>query len=290
MVAEACATGRRVATVAVPAERPANEPLILQHSISPTLLSLGLAALVACATPCAAGSWSLGQETIRGEFPDGAFFFEKEARNTSRSVRIHGVLFPDASYTLKVIDNPDPPSGNLSDAMRSNHCIAGVNGGYFHPDFRPVGLVVSNGETLHGFERARLLTGVLGVDAGGPRLQRNSEFEHHEGLAHALQSGPFLVDQGEPVAGLNDVRPARRTVVATDGDGNWLLAVLSPVTLAAAAEILSSSEIFPGFPVRRALNLDGGSSSGLWVDTTPKPFYQREFNPVRNFIGIVPQG
>jgi len=40
----------------------------------------------------------------------------------------------------------------------------------------------------------------------------------------------------------------------------------------------------------RALNLDGGSSSGMWVAAPSKPFYLEEIKEVRNYLAIVPLG
>jgi exopolysaccharide biosynthesis protein len=60
------------------------------------------------------------------------------------------------------------------------------------------------------------------------------------------------------------------------------------VSLAEMAAILATPEIFSDAKIVRALNLDGGSSTALWVRGTP-PFYQREWKGVRNYLGIVPR-
>ena len=106
---------------------------------------------------------------------------------------------------------------------------------------------------------------------------------------YALQAGPFLVDRGKPVAGLNAGRSARRTVIVADAKGVRALVVLSPVTLAEAGQILVTPKLFGDLVVTRALNLDGGSSTALWVRTKAAPFYLREFKSVRNYVAIVPR-
>jgi hypothetical protein len=52
--------------------------------------------------------------------------------------------------------------------------------------------------------------------------------------------------------------------------------------------MLATRELIPGVNITRALNLDGGSSAGMWVAGNP-PFYLRELRDVRDFVGIVPR-
>jgi hypothetical protein len=127
------------------------------------------------------------------------------------------------------------------------------------------------------------------VTKGQPRIVRSSAYTPSKGDSDALQAGPFLVEKGAPIAGLQATKTARRTVIATDGKGHWALLTLSPVTLASAAELLASREVFPDFPVAQALNLDGGSSTAFWVGTEGRPFYAPEFGRVRNFLAILPR-
>jgi uncharacterized protein YigE (DUF2233 family) len=83
-------------------------------------------------------------------------------------------------------------------------------------------------------------------------------------LQQALQSFPMLVfPGGAPAALENDGQRARRTAVALDRAGRLLL-IVSPTsgfTLRGLAEWLSRSDL----DVDRALNLDGGSSTGLFL-------------------------
>ena len=88
---------------------------------------------------------------------------------------------------------------------------------------------------MHPFERAKLLSGVLAVRKGRIELVRSGQFKTGSDVQEALQAGPWLVEKGAPVAGLDDKRSARRTIVANDGKGQWALIATSPVTLADAA-------------------------------------------------------
>jgi hypothetical protein len=213
---------------------------------------------------------------------------ERKTVSNGRSVELHLVFFNAKKCTFKVIDNPRQES-DLSSAMQAAGCIAGVNGNYFHPDRTPLGLVISDGATIHPTERARLLSGILSVGDARIALQRFAEFKPGEKLRQALQCGPFLIDHGKPVPGLNATAVATRTAVLGNGKDEWALLICEPVTLAEMAEILAARGIFPELKIDRALNLDGGSSTGMWVNAEPQPFYRREFKSVRNYLGIVPR-
>jgi exopolysaccharide biosynthesis protein len=89
------------------------------------------------------------------------------------------------------------------------------------------------------------------------------------------------------VAGLNATRPAERTVILAGKQGAFALMITDPVSLADLAQILTIPELFPGVKIERALNLDGGSSTALWVDADPEPFSKPEWKQVRNAVAIM---
>jgi len=211
-------------------------------------------------------------------------FYQKTVSDGSIA-ELRVVFFDSKKCGLKVIDNASGDD-DLAAAMERTGCLAGVNGNYFHPDRTPLGLVVSDGKTVHPQERAKLLSGMLTATRDRISLLRTAEFQPDPKITQALQAGPFLVDHGVPVTGLNDTRRAERTVVLSDGGGHCALLVCSsPVTLAGMARILSSQGVISEMHVVRALNLDGGSSTAFWVKEPP--FYRREFKTVRNFLGVV---
>ena len=149
--------------------------------------------------------------------------------------------------------------------------------------------MVADGRDIQPFAKAKLLAGVLAVRGTRLEIVRSSKFAKSSDLRQAVQCGPMLVEGDHPVAGLNGERSARRTVVATDGRGRWALIYLTSVTLADAARILALPGILGDWKLATALNLDGGSSSGLWAATLPEPVSLPEFGHVRNYIGIAPR-
>jgi uncharacterized protein YigE (DUF2233 family) len=195
-------------------------------------------------------------------------------------------LFSTKLAALQVIDNPSGED-NLAAVMRRENCLAGVNGGYFDPENKPVGLLISGGKMIAPFRKARLLSGVLVASTGRVQLLRTAEYSPKRKADEALQCGPFLVDRGQPVPGLDDTRAARRTFVFTSGPDRAAVGSCTLVTLAQLAKILATTGSAPDLKVQRALNLDGGSSSAFWFAGERAPFSISEQKTVRNFLGVV---
>ncbi len=209
------------------------------------------------------------------------------ASETGGDATIDVALFSTKSVNVRVIDNPG--RDNLVGVMRRVRGVAGVNGGYFDPQDVPVGLVIADGKLLAPFRKARLLSGVLIADKKRIDLVRSAEYSPRKNPTTALQCGPFLVDGGTAVAGLNSAKPARRTFVLTTGSDRAGIGSCSPVSLADLGEILATPRVLAELKVQRALNLDGGSSSAFWFAGKDGPFSIGEYKTVRNFVVIAPK-
>jgi exopolysaccharide biosynthesis protein len=207
----------------------------------------------------------------------------------SGRVTIDLAIFSTKSCTLRILQNEDGTS-TLAEAMERETCLAGVNGGYFDEKFAPIGLRIVNGQTIAPLQRARLITGVLAASSRGVQIVRAREFSRRPGVTAAVQCGPFLVDQTRPINGLNNSNVARRTFAATTNPGRALLGVCSSVSLAELSKILATTSFDEDLKIERALNLDGGSSTGFWfARENGGAFSISEKKAVRDFVGIVPK-
>ncbi len=253
---------------------------------------LGGAALsLVCAfafSPLARADWAVTslqrQPGAEGAIEYLHFSLGKTETGSEAEVRL--ALFSRKTATLRVIDQP-ASDRRLAEIMAEGKFLAGVNGGYFDPEGAPVGLLISGGKTIAPFRKARLLSGVLAAREGSVEIFRASEFPRRRAWRDAVQCGPFLIDRGKPVAGLNDTRSARRTFAFTTKDGRVALGSSTSVTLAGLGKILTA---LAPLQVTRALNLDGGSSSAFWCRTQEKTISISEYKLVRDFIAIVPSG
>lgn len=202
---------------------------------------------------------------------------------SGETAQLQLAVFDSARATLRVIDQPTDSRRSLAAEMSANECLAGVNGGYFDPEHAAVGLLVTGGRVVQAQQKAKLLSGVVSVINGRVQIQRASAFSMKRKPDEARQCGPFLVDGGKPIPGLNNTRAARRTFVVTLAGGRAAIGYCSSVTLAQLADALAAS----GLPVQRALNLDGGSSSAFWFAGDDGVFSIREGKTVRDFLALV---
>ena len=131
--------------------------------------------------------------------------FENSA--TGERVSMELALFSVKSCRLGVIDQPTEPRADLDEVMLREKCSAGVNGGYFDPDYRPIGLLVVDGKTIAPLQRARLLTGVLSALAGKSSNLAGRRILTQQKLDAAIECGPMIVDLGKPVRGLESTQP-----------------------------------------------------------------------------------
>ena len=212
----------------------------------------------------------------------------------SSSDKIRLYFFNDKDFSLKVLDEGSSQEkknyGSHGKAFESANCLAGINGGFFTKENAPLGLVIQNGKQLHVLETGSFtVSGVLYDTGTQIALKRSKSFkpDKKQTIKEAIQGGPFLVEQGKKIRGLDKEKEASRTFVATDGKGKWCIGVSSPLSLDAIASWLSTSNALGEFQVKDALNLDGGSSSLFWTKETGSML--SPLKPVRNYIGVAPR-
>ena len=253
------------------------------RKLSAVLLALSLA------IAAARGEWELIAGETHVSITGGVehrHLIVQEGENAGRAT-IDVALIAAKSAKLRVIDNPTG-SETLADAMRLGKCVAGVNGGYFDPNFKPIGLLISDGAIISPVTRARVLTGVLYSSDVGIDIVRLREFSRKQKPNAAVECGPFLIDLGNRIRGLDERRSARRTFAAVARGGNAALGVSSDLTLAQLSEALSKISLRDDFKIWRALNLDGGSSCAFWFARREgNGFSIPEEKTVRDFVAVV---
>jgi uncharacterized protein YigE (DUF2233 family) len=146
-----------------------------------------------------------------------------------------------------------------------------VNAGFFTAEHRNVGLLVREGR-IHGrpSDADEKFSGLFAVSEDGRaeiRALQEQPYVPGEPLWHAVESYPLLVGPASTVGFSPDAyldTPARRTVVAQDSDGRILFIVATEgnISLHEMAAFLIGSDL----NLEAALNLDGGRSTGLWLD------------------------
>jgi Phosphodiester glycosidase len=203
-------------------------------------------------------------------------------------VTVDLAVFPGRSTALRVLDNPEGQS--LAAVMKQQSWACGVNGGYFDTEFKPIGLRVADSTAFSPLKRARLISGILLQSDRGIDVVRVGEFSRTKKITAAIQAGPFLVEANKRIRGLNDSQSARRTFAGVATNDRAFLGLCSNVSLGRLADILATAPMVAESKIRRAMNLDGGSSSAFWFAREDgSAFSIAGRKSVRDFVGVVPR-
>lgn len=238
--------------------------------------------------PPSAETSSKGGQPLSG----GASLHEADISHQGRTISFQVVAFDSRQYDLKVIDQPEDYAGGgqITACMRQAGAVAGVNGGFFTPQFTPMGLMIADGKSTGAWQANKLLTGAVVAGGGKPQLLWNDEARSRQKAAQFLQAGPRLVDGGRAITGLERIKHTTRTFIATDGGTRWIFGLARGTSLGELADVLATTEIVPGLPIQRALNLDGGRSSALYYRTADNREHSDPgWSTVRNYLAIVPR-
>lgn len=208
------------------------------------------------ATPAPDTGWLAGRPGVEMRRID--------VQQDGKSAPLVIVRVDPAAVRLRVAYAPDEPRSLRSWFKQSNPILA-INGGFFTEEYRTTALLVSDGapigESYAGFG------GMLAVAPDGSvsiRPLRDESYDPAEPLDQALQSFPMLILPGNIPAEIEDNgERSRRSALALDQSGR-LLIIAAPSagwTLRGLAAWLSQSDL----AIDRALNLDGGSSTGMYL-------------------------
>jgi uncharacterized protein YigE (DUF2233 family) len=200
--------------------------------------------------------------------------------------------FTDITVDLKWVrlEVEPAPRGALLNKLATEEMLAVINGGYFEADFKPSGwLKDAGGELSPKADTSK--GGVFAVGKTGFYVGPFAGLTFNPELA--IQSHPLIVE-AEGVSGIHrdDGRRAARTVVCV-GEGQLRFILIAAPrgdgpTLFESATLLR--EPAPrGFGCSRALNLDGGPSSGVVFGPAVPAKSRLPVAPVAYAIAIHPR-
>ena len=179
-------------------------------------------------------------------------------------VEVEAVRVDLGGADIRVIDARRPGRARATvDVLRqeTEGAVAVVNGGFFDPSGKPLGLVLGDGR-----ERNRLrnvdwgVFWVAGTTAGVVHTQQWATAKP-PGVREALQSGPRLVVAGKALK--LKKQTARRTVVCVQKPQQVVLLATEAIDAGVLAEWLAREQSKGGLGCWHALNLDGGPSTQL---------------------------
>lgn len=209
----------------------------------------------------------------------------------ARTVSLNGtqftaVTFDRRDYFLKVVDQKNGPGSQFSSAQAAGSgSLAAINGGFFSPEGKPVGLVITGGETRGYFNsNSSIGTGIL--DGKNVTLSSRDSYRKSDEL---LQTGPRLVWADETLTGLSTTNDRPRSLMIWDGHNHFGLVYADSATLKGLSNNLKSQPL-KGFKINYAVNLDGGTSCDLWISgsvpgggLTRNSFFRKN---ARNYLAL----
>lgn len=180
--------------------------------------------------------------------------------------------------------------GQWREALKSKGkaAVLVINGGYFDENYQSTGYL-----RVGDLEFGKLstdgkngYTGMLLIDDAGPSLRYlpAQNFNAAESIEYGLQTFPTLVWNGQNKIEQDSGQTARRTVLAADERGQIYMVISELyISLHDLADWLIASEL----KIHSAINLDGGTSTGLAVETEDL-HYLTNSAPVPNVIYLLP--
>jgi len=173
---------------------------------------------------------------------------------------IHVVRFDPARWQQQIATPAlmGAKTSDIADFRTKLGGVAAINAGYFDPELRPLGLLVSAGKQLSRLRKVD--HGIFTVAAGKPGLQHARSYKAPADLGFAVECGPRLVVESRPLTFKPGV--ARRTAIGHDGEGrvHWIVSTTG-MALADLADFLVRPPARGGLGLHNALNLDGGKST-----------------------------
>jgi len=218
--------------------------------------------------------------------------------HTSRNgIILSLVSFDDRDFQLQVADQLNGPATHWRDAQSAGkalHGVATINGGFFTPEGKPLGLVITSGERRSTINTSSLGAGIYLSHAQGSQIVRRKTYTQSPKqwgeINQLLQTGPMLAENKKNISGLGNTNNRPRSFLAWDGHHHWAIGFANSCSLDALSRALAGKAP-AGFAIQTAVNLDGGRSSDLWVGSqvhngnkTHRSFLNK---PVRNFLVIV---
>lgn len=192
---------------------------------------------------------------------------------------------PDG-FDFRIEHRPEPQrikawSGEISGA----HMV--LNGFYFLEDYMPAGLLITDGQEVHKQEFDLDKTGIVRLAPDFDIIDTEIESFAEQGVLEAGQSYPFFFKQGRGSIKEDSGLLARRTFIGTDELGQVYVGLVwrDDVSLFELMNVLQEVDV-DWYDV---MNLDGGPSSGLAVETNGFGEIFDSAAPVPNVIVIQPK-
>lgn len=250
----------------------------MRHIISLSLILV--IALVASGSATAADKWTPLADGIGYK---KVVFDDPLPEKTIPPSKVHLFKIDPTKFRFEIITAANLGYKNI-DAMtmaKKSRALLVINGGFFTPEYAPLGLLMNNGNVLNKMKWTSWWH-IFQIKKQVPKVLPKQEFLPEADVEMAIEAGPRLLIDGRVPEKLKP-SIAQRTSIGVTDDSMIMIAVTDnyPTTLEKMAAVMKQAGC------TEALNLDGGSSTQIYAKIRGFELNVPGFNVVSNGIGVL---
>ncbi len=205
-------------------------------------------------------------------------FFESLPSNEEARLHVLSVELSEAKFTA--IDAKVSPL-RVGEMAKRNQGVFFINGTFFDPDKKPLGLLLDDDQVLNPLRKADW--GVFRVTDAGVEIVHTNEYQELPKTEFAIQCGPRVVIDGQ-VPRLKPQGARRRSGLCVRSPKVALVfASEGLLTTKAMGDFLASKQ---GLGCKDAMLLDGGPSTQAFLRTKSDPINVVGLYPVPNGVAV----
>jgi len=179
---------------------------------------------------------------------------------------LHAFRIDLQKFRLELAFANDQVSHNTSarELAQKNKALIAINGGFFTPDFKPIGLRINNGK-IHQQLKHTSWWGVFYIKNNQAHIVAKQQFHLNKKIDFAVQGGPRLLVNGN-IPKLKPGTDERTALCITKSHKIILLATYyMPMTTTELAGLIKQPQQADGLDCYQALNLDVGNSTQMYA-------------------------
>jgi len=252
----------------------------MKRTIFIVLAIITLAPGTLLGTPKAAYVWNQLEDGLY--YATYSFTISEKERTT-----IHAFRIDPKKFKLDVLIAKNEETGTTTEELaKNNNALTVINGGFFTPEHKSIGLIVRNGKRISSLHNTSWWS-IFALKNNRATIMRPNQFTLTKNTQIALQVGPRLVIDGkipklkESFATRSAVGISRKglvTLVITSGHG---------ISMNELAKRMRDSRWQGGLECPSAMALDGGSSSQIYAKIGKFEFSQQGSAKITNGLAVL---
>ena len=210
-----------------------------------------------------------------------------EASSGGKKLHLHLLRVDTRRFEFRALRPLSEKIDSVASMVKRSGAVAGINGSFFFENLEPMGLLISEGIQSHSLRKVDW--GVFSLThSGRAALVHTREWKKQEEIAFAIQTGPRLVVDQQPLT-FRDNYARRSALCILAPTTVMVVGTSNAVRMRDLAVFLSKPKKDGGLGCIQALNLDGGSSTHFVMPRGAEEMGIHGFDRVPVGIGIFPR-